>query len=349
MKLGFPRALHYYDYYPFWAGFFQGLGIELVLSPPSNRAIMETGLKKAHTETCMPIKLLVGHIASLKDMDGVFLPRMVSVQEKTYLCPKMLGLPESVLSAVPEGMPVYSVTINQRLGAQKVYRALEGLAKELGKSRADVKKAYMTGQNWQKLFEEQRLAGKDFQAVIKALGQQSKGPEPVPVPGSGEPSAAGPSVVEQPVIKKDKPYIALLGHSYLVNEHFANHNLLKRLREKAYVRLIEEIGPEQAESQLSGLDKPLFWSHAQKIYGAGGVYADHPQVDGLIYLSCFGCGSDSMTQELVASRARVAHKPYMVLTIDEHTGEAGLITRIEAFLDMIERRISSESNLSAHG
>ena len=56
-----------------------------------------------------------------------------------------------------------------------------------------------------------------------------------------------------------------------------------------------------------------------------------------------------MVQEMLARIAREQHKPYMVITLDEHSGEAGLITRLEAFLDMVERRKVHEGNLSTHG
>lgn len=39
----------------------------------------------------------------------------------------------------------------------------------------------------------------------------------------------------------------------------------------------------------------------------------------------------------------------MILKVDEHTGEAGLDTRVEAFVDMLERRVYSENNISTHG
>src|SRR5665648_1301511 len=97
VKIGFPRALFYYDYFPFWAGFFHQLGIDVVTSPPTNRKIMEQGLKKASDETCLPLKLLAGHIQALENVDAIFLPRMVSVAADTYSCPKFLGIPESLL------------------------------------------------------------------------------------------------------------------------------------------------------------------------------------------------------------------------------------------------------------
>jgi len=56
-----------------------------------------------------------------------------------------------------------------------------------------------------------------------------------------------------------------------------------------------------------------------------------------------------MVQGLLARFAREQHKPYMMITLDEHSGEAGLVTRLEAFLDMVERRKIHEGYVSAHG
>ena len=143
--------------------------------------------------------------------------------------------------------------------------------------------------------------------------------------------------------------IMLAGHSYLVQEEYASLNLLKRLQEKADVVLAHHVENRDLETQLSGIRKKLFWSHAKQIYGAGSQFAKDSTVDGIIYLTCFGCGTDSMIQELLAKNVREEHKPYMVITVDEHTGEAGLVTRLEAFLDMVERRKEREGYLSANG
>jgi len=143
--------------------------------------------------------------------------------------------------------------------------------------------------------------------------------------------------------------IALIGHSYLTYESYANLNLLERLQEKAELHVVENIDSNRVDQNQAGLRKKLFWSHARKIYGAGGTYVDDSQVDGLIFLSCFGCGTDSMTNDLLARRAREVQKPYMVITLDEHSGEAGLVTRLEAFLDMLERGVNHENHVSPYG
>ncbi|WP_035213830.1 acyl-CoA dehydratase activase-related protein [Desulfitobacterium hafniense] len=358
MRLGFPRALMYYEYYPFWAGFFYKLGIELVTSPLTNREIMESGLKKAPDETCLPVKILVGHLTVLSDVDGIFLPRLVSMEKNTYLCPKILGLPESVLYALPAGVQLYTVDINWREGKREVLKQLMAFGGTLRATKGRIREAFAEAQRWQKAYQRMRHSGwsftesmQCFEALAEPMKLKDLGFKQVGRRQKPEDFEDG-WLLDQAVrsgCREKGPKIALVGHSYLTYESYANMNLLQRLREKAQVVVVENIGPSPVEEQHSKLQKKIFWSHAKKIFGAGAVYVEDPEIEGLIYLSCFGCGTDSMTNDLLARRARQNQKPYVVLTLDEHSGEAGVVTRIEAFLDMLERRRDYESHLSSYG
>ena len=62
------------------------------------------------------------------------------------------------------------------------------------------------------------------------------------------------------------------------------------------------------------------------------------KIDGIIALSAFGCGPDSLMVDEIDYHAKIKGIPMIHLTIDEHTGEAGFITRIEAFVDMLTRK-----------
>ncbi len=67
-------------------------------------------------------------------------------------------------------------------------------------------------------------------------------------------------------------------------------------------------------------------------------------MDGVIGVMAFGCGPDSLMMDMVHRRASQLQKaPFMCLTLEEHTSETGVITRLEAFLDMIDRRRRSRA------
>jgi predicted nucleotide-binding protein (sugar kinase/HSP70/actin superfamily) len=72
--------------------------------------------------------------------------------------------------------------------------------------------------------------------------------------------------------------------------------------------------------------------------GCAGHYLANQKIDGIITITAFGCGPDSLMIERMVRKSKSFNKSVLNLTIDEHTGEAGFITRIEAFCDMLYRK-----------
>ena len=65
MQIGIPRAMSYYNFFPFWFGFFEDLGIKVVLSDKTTKETMSKGSALVVTETCLPVKVYVGHVLNL--------------------------------------------------------------------------------------------------------------------------------------------------------------------------------------------------------------------------------------------------------------------------------------------
>jgi hypothetical protein len=61
-------------------------------------------------------------------------------------------------------------------------------------------------------------------------------------------------------------------------------------------------------------------------------------VDGLIHLAPFNCTPEVMAHNALLALQRECPIPILSLSFDEHTGRAGLLTRLEAFVDLLERR-----------
>jgi predicted nucleotide-binding protein (sugar kinase/HSP70/actin superfamily) len=74
------------------------------------------------------------------------------------------------------------------------------------------------------------------------------------------------------------------------------------------------------------------------LLGAGYNFFDDPKIDGLIHVTAFGCGPDSMLGRMLEFTAVESNKPFMTIRVDEHSGEAHLATRVEAFMDMLKRK-----------
>ncbi|WP_163191746.1 acyl-CoA dehydratase activase-related protein [Clostridium thermarum] len=142
--------------------------------------------------------------------------------------------------------------------------------------------------------------------------------------------------------------VALMGHTYNVYDNYVNMNIKKKLNKLGIGVITEErVNKETIERKIKNLYKKPFWSFAKNSYGASVSLYEEGLVDGIIYISSFACGIDSIVIELI--KEHIGDFPFMVLKIDEHTGEAGIDTRIEAFSDMLERRKLSENKCSKLG
>lgn len=131
--------------------------------------------------------------------------------------------------------------------------------------------------------------------------------------------------------------VALVGHPYNINDSFINMNIVKKLNKLGIGIFTEEDVDENAiENEASDLFKRPFWTFAKNSYGFSTYLAKNKKIDGIIYVSSFACGIDSVVIELIKNKLNKF--PFLVLKVDEQTGEAGFNTRIEAFHDMLERR-----------
>ncbi len=131
--------------------------------------------------------------------------------------------------------------------------------------------------------------------------------------------------------------VAIAGHPYNIYDNFVNMNVLKKLNKLGVGGMTEEyVNDDDIEKQVKKLFKKPFWTFARNSYGFTTYLSQLRKVDGIVYISSFACGIDSIVIELI--KDRIESFPFLVLKIDEHTGEAGLDTRIEAFVDMLEGR-----------
>lgn len=142
--------------------------------------------------------------------------------------------------------------------------------------------------------------------------------------------------------------VALSGHPYNVYDNYINMNIVKKLNRLGVGVITEEyIDDEVKDNEVKKLYKKPFWTFARNNYGFTVNASNENIVDGIIYISSFNCGIDSVTVELI--KYGIDDFPFLILKIDEQTGEAGLNTRIEAFVDLLERRSCIENNISTHG
>lgn len=301
MKVGIPKALLYYKYYPFIETLFYELGAEIVTSEETNKQILNEGIKYCVDEACLPIKVFHGHAASIKDKcDLLFIPRIMQFYKNEFICPKFCGLPEMIINSIPELPELITTPLNTD--------STKGLKKWTFRVGSRISKNVI---KLERAYDHALKAQMGFKSGIK-----------------------------------DKDYrinIALAGHPYNIYDKFTNMNLVKKLNSLGIGVITEEyVDLHNINKQVNTLFKRPFWTFARNTFGFSTYLAEDGRVDGIIYISSFACGIDSVVIELI--KDRLPDFPILILKIDEQTGEAGFDTRIEAFSDMLKRRCRKYEN-----
>lgn len=322
MQIGIPRALSYYDFYPFWYGFFSGLGIEIVLSDVTTKQTMSRGSSVVVPETCLPVKVYVGHILNLLDkgIDKIFVPSIQSIAPKIYNCSKLRGLPDLIRNVVKRKFTLIEATLDKSEKNCGLYDFLKEIAGQFGITD----------------FEKIKAASKQAWKVYNNFHVMTK---------SGVPyKQALKSAIENKVViaENQKTYpinVALIAHGYNLYDERVSMKIfekLEKLDSKVYTAL--NLTPEQMKEGLNAMNTRLYWANEYEISGAAAHYIQDRNIDGIITINAFGCGPDSLMLERIARFARKYNKPILHLSIDEQTGEAGFVTRLEAFVDMLYRK-----------
>ncbi|EEG76410.1 conserved hypothetical protein [Dethiobacter alkaliphilus AHT 1] len=321
MRVGIPMTLSFFTFYPLWKPFFEGLGAEVVVSPISNKALLDEGVKETVNDACVPIKLLHGHVSALKDkVDILFLPRLVSLDGKNTLCPKFLGLPDMVRYSISELPEIIENRLDMKKSRFELYRFMFRVGQRFTDNKLQILRAI-----WQARY--------NFSRYRKLLLHGLTPAEAFPLLESGEePDKAAET--------GDAIKLAVLGYPYALYDNYVSVGLLKKLKEHGVNVVTPEMVSEKDLKKMSKtLPKNLFWYYSNRVVWAAQHYLRDQTVDGMIHVTAFGCGPDAMTNRLIELEAKENSQiPLMSITIDEHTGEAGVATRVEAFVDLLKRK-----------
>ena len=294
-------------------GFFEELGAEVVLSGLTNKKILDDGVSCCVDDACLPMKVFHGHIVNIKDrVDYLFVPRLISVEKNEYICPKFCGLPDMVMNSV-KGLPkVIDCTINLRNGNSTLRKAVLEVGRLFTRDYVDIYRAYKKASAELGIFE----------------GLMQNGATPIEALNGNGPSSG------------DYRYsIGLIGHPYNIYDNYVNMRIIDKLRDRGINVLTQDmVRSGELERIAKDFPKPMFWSFGKRIMAASLHLMEKRRVRGIIYLVAFGCGLDALVGDLVERRIRKKGVSFCLLTIDEHTGEAGIDTRLEAFIDMLEWR-----------
>jgi predicted nucleotide-binding protein (sugar kinase/HSP70/actin superfamily) len=324
VTVGIPRSLWFYLYYPMWKEFFESLEVNVLPSPPTTREILDYGARETVSDACVPIKLFHGHVMELaeKDVDYIFIPRMVNVARDAVFCPKFLGLPDMVRCSLPDLPPIIDVRVDLRKGRNQLFKVALKVGRLFTSNTFAIRRAY--GAAVSKFKEYQSLV-KSGIGLNLAMDILERGGQPIAKPG-----------------EDTSLTFAVLGYPYNIYDQYVSVDVIGKLNRMGVKVVTTEMLPQEIiDGDPMGFKKDAFWILSHRALNAGYHFFKEGGVDGIIHLTAFGCGPDFMVNKLFELKAKECRSmPFMTLMIDEQTGDAGVLTRLQAFTDMVRLRKS---------
>ncbi|MGV8058616.1 MAG: acyl-CoA dehydratase activase [Smithellaceae bacterium] len=300
--VGVPRCFSIYTLWPLYSWFFHSLGVEAVLS----QNISREGTARVESSYCFPAEIAHGAVQDIFDrnLDYIFLPHFKDMEsyEKdapANLCPITQGLPYYIKKAFPE--------IPERKYLMPVISFMYGLDKA---SESFIEMGATLG-----FTERESLSAFEI-AYKKQMEYFSRAQE------LGKTALAEARQASHPVI-------ALLGRPYNAFTTDANMGIPRKFATRGYSVIPFDILPFEDESIYPN----MYWYYGQQDMKASQLLKDENNIY-VTYISNFSCAPDSFMLHYL--KWIMGTKPFLILEMDSHTADAGVDTRIEAFLDIIE-------------
>ncbi len=300
--VGIPRAFSVHTLYPLYSWFFHELGIKTFLSTE----VAHAGVARAESTYCFPAEIAHGAIQDCLDKkaDYVLLPHfrdMPSYEEKVHanFCPITQALPYYMGKAFPDidKKKWLPLVVSFKFGEGKALELFCEMTKLLGISEAETKAAFDTAWAKQKSY---------FEAAEK-MGLQA---------------------IED-ARKADRPVIAVLGRPYNAFTPEANMGIPRKFTTRGYSIVPFDILPFRDELIFPN----MYWFYGQQDLKAAKLLKKEDNIY-LTFVSNFSCAPDSFILHYV--KWMMGQKPFLVLELDSHSADAGVDTRVEAFLDIID-------------
>ncbi len=311
--IGIPRASALVDMLPFWSTFFGSLGYEVVASEPSSQTTLQKGLRRLPAETCLPIKLAFGHVKELADagIARIFLPSILNRSGDDPQLSHSCPYVQTVPYMMRAAMNASFITpeVNLSAGVDGFVKGMLPYLADLGVSDVDVEDAY----------RDAVAVREEIEAKLIEAGREA--------------------------LEGARRALVVIGKPYNVLDPYLNTNLVQHLRRLGELAIPMWCLPFE-RTALDPSSATLPWQLNRDIVRAVRYCARDERLYPVV-VSSFGCGPDAFTQ--MHTGPLLARMPSLSLEFDEHRAEAGLVTRLEAFIDEIDARPRGRVELSDAG
>lgn len=296
IKIGLPRSLFYYYDGNILKNFFKNLNFDVIISPKTNRFILEEGIKYSNDEMCLSLKIFIGHISYLKDKcDYIIVPRIDNYGINDQTCTNFLAIYDIVKNLFDKNIINYNINLNKK---ETLLKGLWQVCKNFNVNTKDIIKAYKKAINYDKEIKN-KLINNNYSKLYSS-----------------------------------KLKILLVGHSYNIHDDYIGNPLVKYLNKlDCEVLYSDYFNLDSANKMATKLSKELYWKYSKESIGS--IKLVENNIDGIIFLTTFPCGLDSLVNELVIRKINI---PNINIILDDINSLAGIYTRLESFIDILEQR-----------
>lgn len=298
IRIGIPRAFLYYRNYILWKTFLEGLGCTLILSPITNKDITHNGKNLSVDEACLPSKIYLGHINYLCDKsDYILVPRICNYGKGNRVCVKFNGIYDVVHNLFPD-VNILDYDID------------------------NMKFKY-------EFFGFMKMGFRFCKNVFKIIYYYFK--------GKLKEKNYNLSLVRNQIntLKSNKLKVLIVSHPYVIYDEYLGGTIRQYFKDNDIdVLYSDRMDRKESICYAKEFSNTLYFLYSKEIIGSAFYYKN--AIDGIIFLSSFPCGPDSLVNELAIRK--IEGIPVINIILDESNATSGLITRLESFTDIVKAR-----------
>jgi predicted nucleotide-binding protein (sugar kinase/HSP70/actin superfamily) len=299
-------------------GFLNALGAKIIISDRTSSQTVNRAVELSYSDLCFPMKLIYAHADSLnnKDTDYILFPSCIRMglkdgeENQKYTCPLNQAAPFIIRENLNLDKKMLIPFVDFSNGDEDVVANLTRVAAEMGFDKKRGKAAAVAG------VESLR----DFERALQERGQE----------------------LLRHVHQTKQIGVVVIARSYMFQDPGANQNIANELAKLGVVPIPLDYLPLSSVNPKKYSDRP-YWIYESKFIQAADIIHSDPQLYGLV-LTNFGCGPNSFILPVVHDI--MGSKPLTELEVDEHAAEAGIITRLEAFVDTIRGFYNSKNEVA---
>lgn len=296
--------------------FFRNLGCNVIYSEDTNKEIIEDGIKLSVDEACLASKIYLGHVNNLikrkekENIDYIFVPRICSFKNKKNICVKFFAMYDICKNIFESDIISLNIDFEDK---ESEFKAFVKLGKKLGFSYALSLKSYLKARNMQKMYDLKKTR-LQYEKLASA--------------------------------KNDTCNILVVAHPYISHDKTIGNQIIKYLEKLGLTVIFADINSYKYQKNsnknaYAKLSKTIYWK--PNINLLNGIEEYIPYIDGIVYLTVFPCGTDSLVNEMLIRK--ISCVPSLNLILDEEEIGAGVYTRLESFYDILTARKLKVSNI----